>query len=266
MKHRLASKGYVGPLIIGIVGQFLVISLLSGMISDFLPDGCEEYRIVDIILSILVLMYFKFSFRKEYKGSLGISNWDNKLWIAIASIIIVDYISVAVFGEFSLSNFSLQGLAFSLGAGLNEEVFYRVIPVALMFRNRNSKENIVKIAIISSVVFGLIHLPNMFLGAEVSTTILQIFTAAVSGIFYVSLFIYTGSVIPPVLMHSLHDLMCLMDPTAGSTDGTAAVELSTGVIALEVITIIVKIVIAIYILRPAFRGKIEEIWKDKWNQ
>ena len=265
-KHALASKGYVGPIIIGIVGQFLVISLLSGMVSDFLPDSFDEYHIVDIILSILVLLFFKFSFRDEYEGSLGISNWDNKLWIAIAAIVIVDLVSVTVFGEFSLSNFTLKGLGLAISAGLNEETFYRVIPVALMLRNKNSKENIVKIAIISSAVFGLIHLPNMFMGAEVSTTILQVFTSAVSGLFYGSMFMYTGSLIPPVLLHALHDLMCFMDPTAGSTDGTAAVEMTTGVIVLEVITIIIKIVIAVCILRPELREKIEEIWNKKWKK
>ena len=265
-RHALASKGYVGPIIIAVIGQFAVISLLSGMISELLPEFFSKYCIVDIVLSILVLAFFKFRFRTEYKGSLAICNWDNKLWIAAAAVIAVDFISVYVFGEFSISNFTLKALCLALSAGLNEETFFRVIPIALMFRNKNSKENIVKIAVISSAVFGLIHLPNLFLGAEVSVTILQIFTAAVSGLFYGSLFIYTGSIIPPVILHTLHDLMCFLDPTAGSSDGTVSAELSTGVIVLEVITVIVKIAIAVYILKPELREKIEKLWNRKWSK
>ena len=266
LKHSLASKGYAGPVIIGVLSQFFIISLLSGMISDFLPAFFSEYYIVELVLSILALIAFKLWFRPEYKGSAAFGNWDNKLIAAILLVCVVDILSIAATGEFSWENFNLKTLIMAVAIGFNEETFFRIIPIALMCRNKNSQENIKKIIIISSVVFGLMHLPNMFMGATVGVTLLQVVASTCSGLFYGAMFMYTGSFIPCVAAHAIHDFICCLDVASSSSDGTMVSSLTWDLFVEEGITIIIKILFTLYIIRPAVREAIEKLWKDKWSK
>ena len=266
LKHSLASKGYVGPVVIGVLSQFFIISLLSGMIADFLPAFFDEYHIVELGLSILALIFFKFWFRPEYKGSIAFGNWDNKLIVAILIVCIIDVLSVALTGEFSWENFNLETLLMAVAIGFNEETFLRIIPIALMCRNKNSQKNIMKIIIISAVVFGMMHLPNMFMGASVGVTILQIVTSTCSGLFYGAMFMYTGSFIPSVAAHAIHDFICSLDVSSNASDGTMVANLTGDIFIEEGITIVIKILFTLYILRPVVREAIEKLWEYKWSK
>ncbi len=71
-------------------------------------------------------------------------------------------------------------------------------------RARNFPDN----TLVASILFGICHLINIAGGAAVLTTTLQICFAVIYGFVLALIFIRSGSLIPCILFHALHD-MCL---------------------------------------------------------
>ena len=81
--------------------------------------------------------------------------------------------------------------------GFLEEVIFRGLLFCAMRR-----DNLKAAVIVSSVTFGLGHIVNLFGGAEVLSTLLQIVYAVAIGFLFTILFIKSGSLVPCILTHS----------------------------------------------------------------
>jgi len=60
--------------------------------------------------------------------------------------------------------------------------------------------------LLSSALFGLLHVANLFLGSPWQTVLLQVTFAAMAGTGYAAMRMRTGSLWPPVVLHALFDL------------------------------------------------------------
>ncbi|MGN8734819.1 lysostaphin resistance A-like protein [Fusicatenibacter saccharivorans] len=141
----------------------------------------------------------------------------------------------------------LANLFLTLGIGMAEEIFFRGIICGLWL-----ERGVGKAMIISSVLFGFSHLLNIAGGAELGETVLQICFALIYGMVFALIFAESGSLLPCVLLHALHDFCSFI-----SGEASAQFEIFLGAVQF-----IVLLVYFLYLFRitarkrePALKGR-----------
>ena len=106
---------------------------------------------------------------------------------------------VNLYNGFSLTTdfFSLALFAVSMCfVGFLEELIFR----GFLFQGMR-KTNEVSAILISSVTFGVGHIVNLLLGAELFETLMQLVYASAIGFCYTAVFVVGGSIVPCILSH-----------------------------------------------------------------
>lgn len=101
--------------------------------------------------------------------------------------------------------------------GLFEELAFRgVFYMLLLAPRRADTRSVFWVSAISSALFGAIHLVNLFAGAGVGATVLQVgYSFLIGGMCSIALLV-SGSVWVPVVLHALFDFGGYLVPTLGS--------------------------------------------------
>ena len=108
------------------------------------------------------------------------------------------------------------------------------------------------------------HLMNIGAGASVTMGVIQTFATTGKGLFFAAIFLRTGSILIPMLMHSFFDWVCFVtDPTLQS--GIMMSESVTVGLVLATAADIAIGIVGLYMIRPAMRERIEEVWNKKWS-
>lgn len=88
-----------------------------------------------------------------------------------------------------------------LGVGFSEEILFRgFLMKAIM--NKSTKVAI----LLPSMIFGIIHITNLFSGANIITTILQIIYATFFALMCSMFFYKTNNIIPCMICHSITNI------------------------------------------------------------
>lgn len=126
--------------------------------------------------------------------------------------------------------------------GFFEEVLFRGI-VLLLFLERCEKsvKSVFKAIIYSSLIFGFVHLFNLFSGAGIGSVVLQIGYSFLLGCMWATILIITKNIWFCIAMHAIYNFCGLLLPTLGT--GTWW---DTPTI---IITVLLSISVALYIIR-----------------
>jgi len=189
-------------------------TLVIGIPQEGLPPGAGEltvFTLWQMVLSAIVVYLMRklnvfsmsdFKFQNMGKGVLlG--------WVAIVGAIIVFVMSLSQIPSDSFIAPSIPHLFIVIlhplfGTGLFEEVLFRGLVLKLLLVVfGDSKKGIVKAALISSLIFGAIHIVNAFFGAGLLPTISQVIYATAIGIFFAALYLRTRNLLVPILLHAL---------------------------------------------------------------
>jgi membrane protease YdiL (CAAX protease family) len=84
-----------------------------------------------------------------------------------------------------------------------EEVAFRGVLLTMLLENKYSQR---KAIIFSALAFGLMHLPGVFSGQTLIFTLGQVVWAFLFALFYGYLFIKSGSLLPPMIIHWLSNV------------------------------------------------------------
>ena len=108
----------------------------------------------------------------------------------------------------------------TLVVGLSEETMFR----GVLFQALRSRVSLWPAMIISSLLFGGVHVLNIFSTGEVLASCTQALTATMSGFAFVALLVRTGSIWPPIVYHALWDFgtFSLSSHTMKAAEPTAA--------------------------------------------
>ena len=106
---------------------------------------------------------------------------------------------------------------FCVSVGFFEEIYFRglIFPLLLVFF-RGKKFAELKAVLFSGAIFGLIHLVNLFGGAGFGAVAVQVGYSTLNGLMYAALFLFTRSLILPMLCHTLFDVGGLMIERLGA--------------------------------------------------
>ena len=90
--------------------------------------------------------------------------------------------------------------------GFNEEMVFRGMLLNLFLdKFGNSKKGILTSVIASGVIFGSVHLTNIFSGVSVGSAIIQAIEAALLGILFAEIYLRSGNIWITVIAHALTD-------------------------------------------------------------
>lgn len=259
-KHKIASKPYLGSLLFCLLG-FLVPGFLGEGLNGVFKNLTGLDNIGSCLLPIVFIFLFKLWFKPEFSGCFRAEEWNIKFLIPFVIILGMDWIVNGV----SLSNTTSGAIMNAITAGILEETAFRVFPVSVFLRGKRKENDIIKGAIFTSVIFGIFHMTNMLSGAGLGVSAVQVCSTFAAGMLFAALYIRTGSVIPSMFLHGLHDFICFLDPSTVDAEGIVIAELTSDVIITEGVAIVVNLALALFILRPSVRKNISALWDKKWG-
>lgn len=107
-----------------------------------------------------------------------------------------------------------------ISIGFFEEVVFRgLILIFLLQRFPSTKKGMYKAIILSSALFGLIHLANIFSGAGIDNTLLQIGYSFLTGMMWAVVYLKTKNIWYSVFLHAVYNFFGLVVFKLGFVNG-----------------------------------------------
>ena len=105
----------------------------------------------------------------------------------------------------------------TLIVGFSEEGMFR----GIIYRALRGSHGILAAVVMSSVMFGSVHVLNAFTTGHVFQSVVQACAATLSGFVFVAMLLRTGSIIVPMIYHALWDFGTFTVARAGGGGGSA---------------------------------------------
>ncbi len=201
MKHSKFKKELKFFVIWTVIYFMLVI--LANVLSNYIikiPNSINAF--VGILFPIVVITYLKKKRLLSYYGINNLKNLNYKNLLFCAPMIIIAFLNLG-FGvhiNYSWQQLLLISIAM-LGVGFSEEILFRSFLIKAVI-NKNTKAAI----FIPSIIFGVIHLTNLFGGANLFHTVLQVIYATSFALMCSLFFIKTNNIIPCMICHSIANI------------------------------------------------------------
>ena len=246
--------------VIGIIAAALAIFFSFWKI-PFLAGGRISRLLGEIIPlffgAFVVVLYLLFAYKKIFRVHRNLIYLLPCLIVAINNFPLISFINgVCVFDGVGIAEILLF-ILYCLLIGVLEECFFRgIILVWLTEIFKKNKTGLVKSMILSSCVFGLAHLFNLFGGAGVADTLLQVLYSALIGGLCAFAFFKTNNILCAVLIHFIYNVCGLLF--------NADIGLGTGVVygtAAMIVTVIIGIAVGVFVVISLIRTKEEELYR-----
>ena len=227
--------------------------------------------LIVVIVMLLVLWATNHLYLLKKKGTGFFKGLSIGAYQIVFSSLIMAFMILASIKEGLKLNSAFNIVIFILCmslVGISEELCCRaLIAESLLEHCGASKKALWKAAIISGVVFGLLHLFNMKSQNPIST-IAQAIMASATGIMYAAIYFRSGNIWALAFLHALNDIaaasafglfsgMDLMSAFQAKTDG--------GVFQILILAI-PEIIVATYLLRDKKLEDIKEVWPEIENK
>ena len=170
----------IGQLVLFYIVVWLMRKLLVFDINDFRFKGIGKGFLIGWFGIIFIIIAFLINFIQNRANSFITPN--------------IFYLLIVVLHPF-------------VGTALFEEVLFRGLVFKVLLRKTgDSKRGIVFACVVSSALFGLVHVFNILAGAPVLPTISNVISAAASGVFFAAVFYRTRKLLIPIIFHGLLNL------------------------------------------------------------
>ena len=212
---------------IGLIVLYIVIN--SFCIQNF---GITDYRsvVVNTVFSAMLLYFVVKLDRVAYYGLTRVRN--AKAYLYFLPLVLV--VSVNLWSGIHINHTGTEILFHILtmfNIGFLEELIFRGFLFKMM-----AKDNVRLAIVVSAVTFGIGHIVNLFNGADLIPTLLQICYAISIGYLFVIIFYKSGSIIPCIIAHALFNACSIFN-----------IETAVSLYIAPVVLVIVPIVYAVYI-------------------
>ena len=244
-------KAPIYPIVWLLFAAWVAIIMIVGQ----LQSGGAETGIIEALssgprYSVLVAMVFGLGCVAFWKI------WKETGWTAIPKgaswwLLIVPVAFIGVFSAFGLSQSEVAVSAVliilmnSMIVGVNEEVMLR----GLVFSGMASRFSFLTACVITTVLFGAMHLLNYFNTGEFH--ILQAITTMATGLMFLAIRVGMCSIIPAIILHGLWDFGTALTGTVTDYSGGTLVQLVP--LGILVAPILFAIIGGIYLWRYSKR-------------
>ena len=236
---------------------------LARILSLLPPTLPMKYLTSIILMLVPVAFVFLFGFSSAFKK-------DNlsKGWLSFLPFIVVPLLFLVVFILTNLGNpkanwkpwyLMIYGVFAIVEVGVREECFYRAtIQNILTKKYANSVNGIWIAAIVSSIIFGLTHISNLFFGVNPHAVLIQMTSATTIGFLFGAIYLRSGNIWLLILIHTLTDVAALEESIF--FNNISDIE-SMNQYSFSWKWLIVRLIyvgIAVFLLRPSKRKQIYE--------
>ncbi len=206
MKNRFREKH---PYVVSICAAILCTFMtgLGTAISQILNLEVEEqfivitvFLVLSVLIGIIIIKSTKLSFA-DCGFRTNIKDTYKKVWCYIP-LVLVEILPILIAGfssEITVKQY-VALLFFVIAVGFNEEIYFRGIIYNFLFV-KGKKTAI----IVSSIIFGVLHLANAFNGKSLIYLILQMFFAFLVGFVLAEIMSITKSIWILIIWHAIHD-------------------------------------------------------------
>ncbi|MCR5502939.1 MAG: CPBP family intramembrane metalloprotease [Lachnospiraceae bacterium] len=274
-QHKVLDHPILGYFLLAIyVSIFTSIGgLIDSLIARFLPGYGVEMTVYGRTAmtasgvgyafgALLGASIFFFWFRPNFKGFLKKKDIAAGLLMLLPFLLVHYTGSVVSWFEFGIGNVLIAFLR-AFAPGFSEEFMFRGLGIANFMRTIKEEKQITTIWILSSVVFGLIHILNGAVGADPVAAIIQSIYAIGVGLILGAVYLRTGNLWPTIIGHLTVDFMEFIRGDMSKSGG-----LMIGMGIGDWITIaasVVAVFLAIRLMNKKYYPEIMELWNDKWS-
>ncbi len=190
------------PMCILLIILYIVIN--SFCMQNF---GIEDYRstLINTAFSAVLIILTVSLKRVSYYGLAKVTNAKKFLYFLPLLLIV----SVNLWSGININNTPKEitfHILTMLNIGFIEEVVFRGFLFKMM-----EKDNMKAATAVSSITFGIGHIVNLFNGAELIPTLLQICYAMSIGYLFVVIFIKSKSIVPCIIAHSVNNALSIFN-------------------------------------------------------
>ncbi|MCK0154820.1 CPBP family intramembrane metalloprotease [Alcanivorax sp. S6407] len=197
-----------------------------------------------LFAAIVIFRWHDLNFRRPH--SLLRVMWFPSLYLLFFAGVI------AIFGLPPLSVVVFVALN-TLLVGISEEVMFR----GVLFRAFDKAMAIWPAILITSVLFGAVHILNVFITGELVPALMQAVAATMSGIVFMAILLRTGSICPAIVYHFLWDCLLFLVGSAAHNSGEVAASGDTTAmsLALPILLPLPNLIFALILLRHVGRDR-----------
>ena len=226
-KHIICEKWPIAAMVL--TAPFAMVLTL---IPEALGLGKVASNFVSCIVAVGILFLFKWWFSPEFKGVFTL-----RTSLAELGILLLPWVAK---------------VAATLVSGWVDYGFY-------------FNPTLLSLSMATSIIFGVIHVGNVFNGARIEIGILQAVATTFAAFFFVAVLLRTGNIFVPIALHAAWDYISF------TTDPTVV----NGIMMNEGISLGLMVAVAIevafgcaglYLIRPAMHDKIDRIWSEIWDR
>ena len=147
--------------------------------------------------------------------------------------------------------------------GLFEEIFFRgIIENELLEKYSSNKKEILISIIISGVVFGAVHLTNLFAGQDLLTTMMQFVQTTAIGILFGTVYYKTRNIWAMIFLHSFYDFSVLLSEVNLVTDCGYVSNVPISITAASMVASIILSLIYLLYSASIFEEKKTKIYNN----
>lgn len=194
--------------------------------------GQFDYKtaLVNTVFSLLLIIFIRKLKRLKYYGLTKPK--DSNKYLYFIPLILIS--SCNLWTGININNTVLEIIFFiitMINVGFIEEIIFR----GFLFK-RMEKDNVKTAIIVSSVTFGFGHIVNLFTGADIIPTLIQICYAASIGYLFVIIFYKSNSLLPCIITHSIVNALSVFNT-----------ENFISIYIIPIFLIVIPIIYALYI-------------------
>lgn len=179
----------------------MILIILYIVINSICLDNFGQFNyktaLVNTLFSLLLIAFMKKLKGLKYYGLAKVKNI--KKYLYFIPLILIS--SVNLWTGININNAFYEVIFFMItmiNVGFIEEVIFRGFLFKMM-----EKDNVKTAIIVSSITFGIGHIVNLFTGADIIPTLIQICYATSIGYLFVIIFYKSKSLLPCIITHSI---------------------------------------------------------------
>lgn len=276
-KRLIIDHPYIGAIIMAFLlyrGLPMLGSIVGPVFGGLLNiDGRMATLICVIMMAVAVLLLYRLWLRKEpFKGVLSVTGAGAgealRMAIAAFAVDVICIIAISFFDYGGIGHMvppSVSTFLISLCAGAYEETAFRAIPMSILMKNKPTNKRIILAVIITSFIFGAVHMFNIRAGEILGIALYQSFQAMIIGALFAAFYLRTGSIALSMAYHFMHNMVSSLLPIQ-STGVMLQQTVRPATLILDVVIMACEIAVTIYLLRPSVMEEIKNTWRDKWSE
>lgn len=241
------------------LGYTIVLRISGYLLKSFFSITDETYYFVSFINDIVVIIYIivilistKKLFILKEKG-IGLLNG-----FKVGGFLVI-YLCFSLVGNVCSSINEYQFLPLHriiwftldmfIGVGLAEEIIFRGIIQNMLYDcfEKDSRKVIYISVIISSTIFGALHLSNIFSGASIQGACVQAISAFTIGLYFSAIYVRCNNIWVLVILHGFNDFVALIQSGIWGTETIMDTISNYGI--EKIISVILFTSLSCYILR-----------------